>query len=97
MISMKNREANQKRNGKGMFRRLTAMVSALMMLVSSSGLPSFALAEEPLLICGLEEHHHTAECFPKVLICGREEEAEQTETVKVWQNTFEVHVHDDSC
>ena len=57
-------------------RRAYAAFTALAILVSITTaytLVQPASTMEGELICGMEEHIHTADCYEKVLICGMEE------------------------
>ena len=57
-------------------RRYTALLLALAMVTTlfvNWQLHSDGIAKTADYQCGLEEHTHTADCYPKVLVCGYEE------------------------
>ena len=57
-------------------RRYTALLLALALtttLFVNWQLHSVGIAKTADYLCGLEEHEHTADCYPKVLVCGYEE------------------------
>ena len=77
------------------FRRLAALLCALVLTLSGSGLGALAEASTPY--CGLEEHRHTPDCYREVLVCGQEERAAVTSARKVFQANFPIHTHTDAC
>ena len=77
--------------------RLTAVLMAFALFFSSLSIPVIAEDNDAALACGLEEHTHTAECYPKVLSCGKEESAPETVTRREFVNTFKTHQHTAGC
>ena len=47
--------------------------------------------------CGMEEHKHTAECYEKQLVCGKEENGEDKAVQKVLSCSLQLHQHKESC
>ncbi len=47
--------------------------------------------------CGMEEHKHTAECYEKQLVCGKEENGEEKALQKVLSCSLQLHQHKESC
>ena len=78
-------------------RRLTAAMAAFVLFFSSLSFPVIAEDNDAALACGLEAHTHTAECYPKVLSCGKEESAPETVTHREFVNTFKTHQHTVEC
>ena len=78
-------------------RRMTAVLVVFALIFSSLTFPVYADEGERELICGLTEHVHTAECFPKILACGLEESEPVTEIHWEFSGDFEVHEHTSQC
>ena len=68
--------------------------------------PGVSLSEQ--LICELEEHQHSEECYAQVLVCGLEESEDQVipghhhtedcyQPVQVCTCSLEEHVHTEAC
>ena len=75
---------------------------ALVVVIGTVGVlvrPASTLSGE--LVCGLEEHRHTEECYERTLICGQEESEEHTHTEACWQTELicqvPEHTHMDEC
>ncbi len=74
-------------------RRFAALLTALMMLVSSAPLSALAEGENARLVCGMAEHAHDRQCFPPVLTCGLEETDPITETVRRYTQVFSAQAY----
>ena len=97
MIKHHNMKSEKERNAYPLMHRITALLSAFALLLSSLAIPVQAEKEAAELICKLEEHRHTAECYPLVLTCGKEESAPVTETHKEFVKNFKTHKHTSEC
>ncbi len=97
MIKHHNMKCEKERNAYPLMHRITAMLSAFALLLSSLAIPVQAEEEAAELICKLEEHRHTAECYPLVLTCEKEESAPVTETHTEFVKNFKTHKHTSEC
>ena len=94
-------------------RRYTALLVALALVTTlfvNWQLHSDGIAKTADYQCNLEEHEHTAECYPLVLVCGYEEgqpedgtaaspeeDSALDESFDVPEPVFVPHVHTDDC
>ncbi len=74
------------------FRRFAALLCALALTLSGSG-----LAEAFTPLCDLQEHQHGRDCYRQVLVCGQEERAAVSSVRRVFQADFPIHTHTDAC
>ena len=94
-------------------RRYTALLVALALVTTlfvNWQLHSDGIAKTADYQCNLEEHEHTADCYPLVLVCGYEEgqpedgtaaapeeDSLSDESFSVQEPVFVPHVHTDDC
>ena len=90
-------KSEKERNVYPLTHRITAVLSAFTLLLSSVAIPVQAENEAAELTCNLEEHCHTAECYPLVLSCGKEESETVTQTAREFVSSFKKHKHKDEC
>lgn len=85
-------------------RKICTLVAALAVAVTSGTIwalvqPASAMTGD--VICGMEEHTHTDECYENRLVCGLEESEEHLHTENCWQKeltcTKPEHVHETAC
>ena len=78
--------------------RTVAALSAVVVFVTTYMLilPAITM-ENQVLICGLEEHVHTEDCYQTVLVCEEGQDGQETSGYICGQEEAEAHTHDDSC
>jgi hypothetical protein len=73
---MQNKELPQaerlgrKNRRRKIWHRLVSLMACIVVFVTTYALILPAITMAKTAYCGIEEHHHTAECFEKRLICG---------------------------
>ena len=79
-------------------RRTVAALSAVVVFVTTYMLilPAITM-ENQVLICGMEEHVHTEDCYQTVLVCEEGQDGQETSGYICGQEEAEAHTHDDSC
>ena len=97
MMKHHKMKREKERNAYPLMQRMTALLSAFTLLFSSLAIPVYAENEAAELICTLEEHRHTDECYPLVLSCGKEESGPVTKTHREFVSNFKTHQHKNSC
>ena len=83
-------------------KRLQKLFALLLVLSMTMGMLNItAFATEGELICGQEEHTHTAECYEQTLSCGQEESEEHVHTEDCYGQelvcVLPEHTHTDAC
>ncbi|MCI5625986.1 MAG: LPXTG cell wall anchor domain-containing protein [Clostridiales bacterium] len=75
-----------------------AALSAVVVFVTTYMLilPAITM-ENQALICGMEEHVHTEDCYQSVLVCEEGQDGQETSGYICGQEEAEGHTHDDSC
>ena len=78
--------------------RTVAALSAVVVFVTTYMLilPAITM-ENQVLICGMEEHVHTEDCYQTVLVCEEGQDGQETSGYICGQEEAEAHTHDDSC
>ena len=78
--------------------RTVAALSAVVVFVTTYMLilPAITM-ENQALICGMEEHVHTEDCYQTVLVCEEGQDGQETSGYICGQEEAEAHTHDDSC
>lgn len=78
--------------------RTVAALSAVVVFVTTYMLilPAITM-ENQTLICGLEEHVHTEDCYQTVLVCEEGQDGQETSGYICGQEEAEAHTHGDSC
>lgn len=78
--------------------RTVAALSAVVVFVTTYMLilPAITM-ENQVLICGMEEHVHTEDCYKTVLVCEEGQDGQETSGYICGQEEAEAHTHDDSC
>ena len=76
-------------------RRISALLCVFVLLFNTVPFSSSAdTADDPRVLAG---HVHTDACYTKELICGLEEEPDETRTVRTFHADFRVHRHSSAC
>ena len=85
-------------------RKTCAILAALALVVAGGtvwGLSKPASAMTGEVICGMEEHVHTDDCYEARLICEQEESEEHAHTEECWQTELVCqlpeHTHTEAC
>ena len=91
-------ELFQSRRRRKRVQRTVAALSAVVVFVTTYMLilPAITM-ENQALICGMEEHVHTEDCYQSVLVCEEGQDGQETSGYICGQEEAEGHTHDDSC
>ena len=78
-------------------RRMLALLCVFTILFTMDSLKMNAVTMEGATICGLDQHTHTAECYPFELSCGQQARDRVERTFHWYTGSFSSHTHTEDC
>ena len=99
----KIRRILRNRRTRRLLARVVSVTAALVVFVTTYALVLPAITMETNVLCGMEAHEHTDDCYTEELICGLEESPGHThdescyEVSQIQVCRAEEHQHDQSC
>ena len=89
------------KNTRRQLRRVVSLTACLVVFVTTYALVLPAITMERVALCGLEAHEHSADCYGRVLVCGKVESREHRHSGACYQEALvcgkAVHIHSADC